>query len=353
MHCRYIEVIGSAYQRGFAIGRECREGIFTMLESNEHAAREQDGLTLHDWLPNARTLLPYVQEHAPRTLEEMKGMAAGSGVQFEDILLLSCAYEKWFNYHAPDHCTGFAAMAGSTKDGRLLCGQNNDERFDHWAAGQKDLVVHHKNESGLETLIYTHPGIPAYMGMNSSGLCLLWMGIDNGERAPGLPTNILIREILRKETLESAVTYLKEVPRAVPNNFLLAHSTEGICNVECSSSYFRETYSDSHLIHANHILDKAMAKSDIKLKNPDNSTFTRHRAMDHLIKDYAGRINIQTAQKMLSDHTYYPLSICAHPHRKAPFSKTLASMVFNPAENCMHIAFGNGCEMSYITYSFS
>ena len=53
------------------------------------------------------------------------------------------------------------------------------------AAGQLDGVIHHRDESGLETLIYTHPGIPAYMGMNSAGLCLLWMAIDNGERAAG------------------------------------------------------------------------------------------------------------------------------------------------------------------------
>ena len=67
-------------------------------------------MTLPDWLPHARGLLPFIQEHAPNTLEEMKGMAAGSDLSFDNILLLTCAYEKWFDDHTPEHCTAFAVM---------------------------------------------------------------------------------------------------------------------------------------------------------------------------------------------------------------------------------------------------
>ena len=46
---------------------------------------------------------------------------------------------------------------------------------------------------GCKTLLYTHAGVPAYMGMNSAGLCVTWIYIDNGERANGPPTCVLIR----------------------------------------------------------------------------------------------------------------------------------------------------------------
>ena len=79
-------------------------------------------------------------------------------------------------------------------------------------------------EKKKKTLIYTHPGYPAYMGMNSHGLAVLWQYIDNGERnlENGVPTVVLIREMLTKSTLTQAVTYLREVPHMIPNHFLLS-----------------------------------------------------------------------------------------------------------------------------------
>jgi len=69
------------------------------------------------------------------------------------------------------------------------------------------------------------------MGMNSVGLCLLWMTIDSGECATVFPTNILIREALRYTTLASAVEIIREVSKTVPNCFLSAHSKDGIRNM--------------------------------------------------------------------------------------------------------------------------
>ena len=281
------------------------------------------------------------------------GKAAGSGLPFEDILLLTCAYEKWYNFHAPEHCTAFAAMGDASKTAELICGQNNDESLHHWAAGQLDAVIHHRSQSGMETFIYTHPGIPAYMGMNSAGLCLLWMAIDNGERSPGLPTNVLIRETFFCTTLESAVGYIEKVPRTLPNCFFLAHPEGGICSIECSSSFFCPVYSNSILYHANHILNEKMAVNDQKKDDPASSTVSRYAAMGSLIKKYHGKIDISLATRMLSDHTRYPESICAHPRPSAIYSKTLASMVFQPESGSMKIAFGNGCEVPYESYKFS
>ena len=85
MHHRRIIATGSSYARGESIGKEWRDSILTMLKSNENAASSKDGMTLHDWLHHARGLLPFIQEYAPSTLEEMKGMAAGSDLSLSLI----------------------------------------------------------------------------------------------------------------------------------------------------------------------------------------------------------------------------------------------------------------------------
>ena len=353
MHLRYINANGTAHQCGQMIGKAWHHNILTILKAAENAAIEKDNMTLHDWLPHARSLLPYISEYAPSTLEEMKGMAEGSGLPFDDILLLACTYEKWFNYHAPEHCTGFAVMGDASRTGELITGQNNDECFHHWAAGEMDGVIHFRNETGMETLVYTHPGIPAYMGMNSAGLCILWMAIDNNERSPGVPTNVLIREVLRFDAMKPAVNYLENTPRTLPNNYLLSHPTEGICNIECSPTSFYPIYDKRLLFHANHIQTKNMTVNDMILKRPESTTVPRYKAMGSLLEEYAGNIDIDIAKKILSDHTYYPDSICAHPSPKSIYSKTMASMVFQPISGTMYIAYGNGCEIPYKKYSFS
>ena len=81
------------------------------------------------------------------------------------------------------------------------------------------------------------------------------------------------------------------------------------------------------------------------------STISRYGVMESLIERYYGKIDISLARQMLSDHTRYPRSICAHPRVDAIYSKTVASIVFHPKSGCMEIAFGNGCELPYQTYT--
>ena len=352
MSSRLVQASGSSFERGNIIGAAVRDRLIRTLGTQEYADQKRGEKSLHDWLPAAKSFMPYIEDHAPETLLEMYGMAEGAGVSFDDILLLACAYEKLMGGGA-EHCTGFAAMGAATATGDLVCGQNNDEAIDAWSSGQADIVVHHIAPTGLETLIYTHPGIPAYMGMNSDGLCVLWMYIDNGERGPGVPTCIILRELLRRPSLDAAVSYLRDIPRAVPNNFILAHAADGICNVEYSTDQFHPVRSSDSLCHANHIMDSEMAAADVTAGLNGGTTRTRHACLAEQMSDNLGDIDVETARRMLSDHHQAPQLVCVHPTRDRPQSKTLASMVFHPAEGTRHIAFGNGCETPYEQYIFS
>jgi len=72
----------------------------------------------------------------------------------------------------PGHCTAFAVTQDRTQGKKRpgLCAQNVDEAPWGWLDGEKDVVFHHKTpETGLETMLYTHPGVPAYCGMNNRG----------------------------------------------------------------------------------------------------------------------------------------------------------------------------------------
>ena len=352
---RLVRAAGSARQRGESIGAATGERIRALLAAQDQEHRHRDGLTLHGWLPAARSFEQLIREHAPVTAAEMAGMAAGAGLPDDDLLLLACAYEKYMGA-APiptdGHCTALAAAGDATVAGDVICGQNNDELMADWLGGAADVIVHHTADDGLQTLIYTHAGVPAYMGMNSAGLCVTWMYIDDGGRGAGLPTCVLIRELLTMRSIPDAVDYLERTPHAVPNAFLLGHP-EGLCTVEVfPHSRIRVREGTRLLWHANHILDAELAVADRQASNPEATTFSRCERMGELLWEHRGRIDVGAAQRFLSDHGSRH-AICQHPKpdAEAP-GKTLASMVFEPAAGTMHLAFGNGCEEPYTAYRF-
>lgn len=93
-------------------------------------------------------------------------------------------------------------------------------------------------------------------------------------------------------------------------------------------------------------MDSEMATADVTAVMNGGKTPVRHACLAEHMSNNLGDIDMDTARRMLSDHH-------RAPSRDRPQSKTLASIVFHPAEGPMHVAFGNGCETPYERYMFS
>ncbi|MEI5993570.1 C45 family autoproteolytic acyltransferase/hydolase [Candidatus Enterococcus mansonii] len=345
---RYIKVSGSAFERGVTIGEVLKMQIETNLASQKLFYKDSEEIRTK-WLEKAQTYLAYTEKFAPDVVAEMQGVANGSGLDFQEILYLYTVYERsFFDALISDKCTSFAVSGHATIDGSVICGQTNDERLDEYRA-EVDCVVHHVDtESELESLIYSHPGIPAYMGMNNYGLAVMWTYIDNGLRQEGVPTAGIIRELINKKTLKEAREYLYTVPHAVPNQFSLSHSLEGIASFECFPNKIYEHKTSDVMIHANH--------NSIALQEPEEggskTSHSRFEAMEAIVTESYGMIDANVGKQFLANHRNFPKSVCNHPSPEHPMSKSLASMVFDLGKGEMHLAFGNACEQPFHTYRF-
>lgn len=345
---RYIQVEGNSFERGVQIGQTLKMQIETNLASQKRFYNDAPEI-LAKWQKKAAIYQDYTGKYAPEVLAEMRGVAEGSQLDFGEILYLYTIYERsFFDELITDKCTSFAVKGHATIDGSVICGQTNDERLDEYRP-EVDCVVHHvDNQSGFESLIYSHPGIPAYMGMNNYGLAIMWTYIDNGQRQDGLPTAGFIREMLNKKSLQEAYDFLQTVPHAVPNQFTLSHSKEGITSLECFPNKIYESEPADVLIHANH--------NSIALDEPEEggstTSHSRFEGMESTVMESYGIIDACLGKQFLANHRNFPKSVCNHPSPEHPLSKSLASMVFDLGKGEFHLAFGNACEQPFQTHRF-
>eukprot|EP00931_Biecheleriopsis_adriatica_P101297 TRINITY_DN76467_c0_g1_i1.p1 TRINITY_DN76467_c0_g1~~TRINITY_DN76467_c0_g1_i1.p1 ORF type:complete len:382 (+),score=53.57 TRINITY_DN76467_c0_g1_i1:69-1214(+) len=331
---RLVHLHGDGFARGAALAKARGSSIRKLFELKLSVYGKIDG-AVEKWSAMAKAAEEQIREHAPVSWQELQGAAnAGmQGVNMHTMLMLAVEYEVYVELTSSvrshplspaDKCTGFGAPG--------LSGQNNDEVPSLYLDGAEDVVLSLLAPDGTGTLIYTHPGWPAYMGMNSHGLSVLWQYIDTGERGPGVPTNVLIREMLAQTSLQSALRFLKHTPRMIPNNFILT-DLSGVVNVEVSSTHFTPlALVKGFVVHTNHLLfDQGMQDRDI---GNSKTSKQRYEAMRAMVRQHDGSpINIEHLQTMLATHPVF------RDGANGTDNDTLASLVFDSHSLSMGIWF--------------
>ena len=90
--CRLIELSGSPYDRGVRYGRQAAPEV---ARSVGHYCAQAKALDVDDarLAQIVREYLPILERFDQRQIEEMRGVAAGAGVSFEQIVLLNARTE--------------------------------------------------------------------------------------------------------------------------------------------------------------------------------------------------------------------------------------------------------------------
>lgn len=351
--CRYIEVKGNAYERGQQIGKALGDRV---LANYNNLVSHYKGLgsDYADWegMVEGR-YVDIMKQWTPEVLDELRGVADGSGLPFSTVLATTCYYERSFDVdsvEAADKCTSFLATGKATKDGSTIIAQTNDEDLNEmlW---ELDVTIHHVDpETGYESLIYTHPGIPAMMGMNNRGVAVTWTYIDNGKIGHGVPTTVIIRHLLELGSTQEAIDYCREVPHDIPNEFGVGDSKGNIACIECFPNVVNVGTDDTYLVHTNHNL----FSPDEPECSVSATTHNRLENITKLVKENLGKIDVEVAEGFFRFHDEENPrgNICVHPRGEAPWRISMASMVYDLTHGEMHIAHGPACEHPYRDYKF-
>jgi isopenicillin-N N-acyltransferase like protein len=340
-----FEVSGEPYERGYSYGEMCRDKIsrflkesfydvFTLGKTSE-ASKEQ-------MLQFARRYTPYIEDYSPEIYEQMKGIADGSGKTLEEITLVSLHEESSIlgEKELMKHCTVIAATGPATIDGETYISQTWDERYEDFWEGDKPNLLYEKRKSGPDVLTWAYPGLLASAGMNSEGLSITWTSTPRAPFEIGVPTYVIIAEILRKKSIAEALESIIKAKRAGSFKFTVADRNGEVYVIEATPKHHHIIYVDDFYgYHGD------FESSDIRKEIPPHQVDTwvvPANRVRKLLRMAHGKVDMNVIRDILCD-----AYICCHPTQKEgrwTGAISWASWIMVPSKREWWITHGPPCQ---------
>ena len=358
-----IEATGSARERGRIHGHAAR----TRVERSVATYARLFAYCGIDWAGAQRLGAGYaavIEAFDPEALEEIRGIAEGSGRHLNEILALNARTEilppsypgspseRWQDIAAanvaggvPDwgECTSLAIAPAHSTTGTTLLAQNWD-----WLGAQRKalVLVRYAETGGGQCVTLTEAGMLAKIGLNSHGfgVCLNILRSKDDGAHPGVPVHVLLRGLLKCADVESAVRRAGKLVFGGSSNVLCADAAGDSAALEFSPRGLEVVRGESGvqraLCHTNHFLAPASAQHQASL-SPGLSTVPRLERILELTGAHTGRYSPEDLQRMLRDESDGYLSICRRPDPAlAPEAcvETVASVVMDLGAREMRVA---------------
>jgi isopenicillin-N N-acyltransferase-like protein len=362
-----VRVSGHPVERSVAYGKAAKDAIQRTKSGYERAFAAQ-GVSWSDATRIAQAYLPHVRAWKPELLDEIDGIATGSGLSFDDIFTLNCRTEVLWTAmrqntpeRAPDprgECSTFALAPNPPVRAEALVGQNWD-----WLDTLSDtvIVLEVERDDGPNYVTIVEAGLLAKTSMNQAGIALaINTLVSSSDGHPsGVPFHFLIRALVDSSSVSEALTSLSSVERASSGNYVVGSSDGAVLNIETGPGDTRNVFpfagDGKALVHTNHFLDGPAAGHDLAPLRMSDS-YVRLARMRQLICDDEPTVTADTIKAALGDHTGAPSSICCHPDSTDKADDrwaTLFGVVMEPGSRTLHLSTGNPCANAWqrITYA--
>jgi len=354
-----VEMSGSRFEMGRQYGRQCRALIRRLVG-------RFDGMLLEPaYLEAGRKValeaLPHVRAEAPELVEEVEGIAAGAGLDFEDVFRLSCSQEmnSWQGCMrrkamstVPTGCTSIAART----DGASLVAWN----MDWWIKWQPYMVLLHGHpEDGPDFLSFAmagsvgRPGLSEHIAVAANFLPYRaapefeaggaeWAGA-------GVPYSFIARMLLARRSTADALKMLRRVRRMACLNYTIGDTTGDICCVETMPADLAvlRPKDAGFITHANSYHARKFGGLTERQQREKDPRAYRAREVLRRRNEPLERADIYAAQR-----SHFPrrnTGVCVHSGGERP-AITLLSFVGDLREHTVWAAWGSPCEHRFLRY---
>ena len=346
----FVSVCGTAHERGLQYGQQAADRV--------RGSTRLYGQTLVDlgYSDQARARLidhfaKEIENFAPHYLDEMRGIAKGAGVDFQDIVMINARTEvlakaraekvKQADQEPGDGCTGALILPERSANGNLLHGQNWDWRAE---CADTSVVLRVRNDHGPDFLTFVEAGGLARSGFNSAGVSITanYLESDRDFRQLGVPLSLIRRKVLEQDIFSLAIKAVATTPKSCSNNIMLGMAQGFGIDFECTTNESFPIYpgADHLIVHANHwVSPVALSKlQDMGCENSPDSHYRDWRVRKLLnTKEKLGRQDLKNA---FFDTFGSPYSVCRPPRPGSHdnLSATVAMVIMEPAAGEMEVA---------------
>ena len=353
-----VEMSGSRFEMGRQYGAQCRDLIADLVENFSAMLLPEE--YLQEGREVAMEALPHVEREAPELVEEVRGIADGAGLDFDEVFRLSCSQEmnSWqgcmrqrSTHTVVDNCTTIAAQ----REGSSLVAWN----MDWWTRWQPYMVLlHGQPDDGPRFLSFAmagsvgRPGLSEHISVSANFLpyrAAPEFAAGGAEWAgAGIPYSFMARMLLAQESTADALELLGRTKRMACLNYTLGDMGGEICCVETMPDDLAVLRpEDGFITHANsyHAPEfDGMTRDELAEKDP-----RAHRAWEVLSpRDKPLSLeDIYDAQR-----SHFPdedTGVCVHRGGEKPMM-TLLSFVGDVRAQTMWTAMGSPCEHEFLRY---
>jgi len=341
-HFSSMRFSGDPYALGLDHGRQCAEGIHVQVTQSLPDSADERTAALQ-WCEQQ---LPGVAAMDKTWIDEMRGMADGSGNDFLEIVALQL---RPGSGRLPGECTSAGVCPDATTIDGPLCGQNRDLPPAYRA---RMIVMELRPQTGPAMLFHGVPGELAGVGLNEHGVCLfansLWCAGERNWMAPP----VVRRLILQSSSAEDAVRRIKALDGPPTGNYLIVDARGHVCNVEVLPPDMAVQKRDQGVLaHANNCLDPELARRELD-PLPSPGSASRCRQMQQILEEMAPEISLDGLKQLFANHDTQPETICRHAETPDQ-PETTSCLIAEPADRRLHLSYGPPCEGGFATYSLT
>ncbi len=361
----FISVSGAPYERGVQYGQQARERVRLSVKLYGQTLVDL-GFSESQRMQLIGSFVPVVEEYAPHYLDEMRGIAKGADVTFEDIVMINARTEvlararaeknKAVELEPDDGCTGALVLPERSASGNLLHAQNWD-----WRAECVDtaVVLRIRNEDGPDMLTFVEAGGLARSGLNSAGVSITanYLESDRDFGQLGTPLSLIRRKVLEQQHFALALKAVATTPKSCSNNIMLGMAQGFGIDFECTTNEAFPIYpgDDNLIVHANHwVSPVAMCKllDTGRASTPESSY--RDWRVRRLLNERE-KLDLNDLKQALFDDFGTPYSVCRPPRPGSHdnLSATVAMVVMEPAFGILDAAPLPALNKTFTRYSLS
>ncbi|MGE5542117.1 MAG: C45 family autoproteolytic acyltransferase/hydrolase [Bacillota bacterium] len=342
----FVRVEGTPYEMGYQHGTQCRETIRYLAGEGlfKEIARvgKADPVSIRN---GAREYEPHIKSAAPHLIEEIRGIADGARIDYEEALILQCRSELVYRAKMNAECTSFAIARERSSGGEVIVGQNLDLASSFEEFG---IILCLYPREGPAVMTWTLAGTLGQVGLNSGGLARCGNVLMCPGWRVGLPTTVLFRRILEQETVAGVEALIGSIYRAKSNAFVVGDRSGRVAAIETTVDEHRLLEPENGVVmHSNHYVHEDFLQQERFYDVPDS--VVRLSRLRDLFGSHAAPLTVEDLKSFLRDHATEPNTICRH-ERTPGGVKTVVSVVSRPERGVMEVCRGNPCGGEYVEY---